>query len=55
MAKVAKPRTAPNEPPLTPSPARLRKALAEAARNAQRLADAFGVKVPGTARSKDEA
>lgn len=34
------------EVPWTPSPQRLRKALATAARDARRLADAFGVKVP---------
>ncbi len=33
--------------PLTPSPKALQKALAQSARQAQRLADAFGVKVPG--------
>jgi uncharacterized protein YggE len=32
---------------LTPSPKALQKALAQSALQAQRMADAFGVKVPG--------
>jgi hypothetical protein len=46
MAKTAPARSEPAQPPLTPEPRVLKKALARAARNAQRLADAFGVKVP---------
>ena len=46
MAKIAK-----NGPPLagpllTPSPQALKKALCDGARNAQRVAQAFGVKFP---------
>lgn len=39
---------APKTPPsrLTPSPKALQKALRQSAQQAQRLADAFGVKVP---------
>jgi uncharacterized protein YggE len=42
MAQTSK--TQPNR--LTPSPKALQKALAQSARQAQRLADAFGVVVP---------
>jgi uncharacterized protein YggE len=42
MAKTAK-----DQPSrLTPSPKALQKALAQSAKQAQRLADAFGVQVP---------
>lgn len=42
MSQTAKPR----EPLLMPSPKALQKALVQSAKNAQRLAKAFGVKVP---------
>ena len=42
MAQTAK--TQPSR--LTPSPKALQKALAQSARQAQRMADAFGLKVP---------
>ena len=37
---------------LTPSPKALQKALAQSAKQAQRLADAFGVAVPGVKRKE---
>lgn len=46
MAKTATHSKPSDQPPLTPDPKTLRKVLARAARDAQRLADAFGVKVP---------
>lgn len=42
MAKIAKPQPS----RLTPSPKALQKALEQSAKQAQRLADAFGVTVP---------
>ena len=44
MAQTSKTR----DKPLMPSPKALEKALAQSARQAQRLADAFGLKVPVT-------
>jgi hypothetical protein len=46
MAQTAKNRA---ESPLIPSPAQLDKALRISADRAKRLADAFGLKVPGHA------
>lgn len=46
MEKTAATGLAQAERPLTPSPRALRKALRNAARDANRLAAAFGVKVP---------
>lgn len=37
---------------LTPSPKALQKALEQSARQAQRLADAYGVSVPGIKRKE---
>ena len=48
MAQTAK--TQPNR--LTPTPKALQKALEQSARQAQRLADAYGVAVPGIKRNE---
>lgn len=48
MAQTAK--TQPNR--LTPSPKALQKALEQSAKQAQRLADAYGVAVPGIKRKE---
>ena len=43
MAQTSKTR----QPRLTPTPKALQKALAQSAERARRMADAFGLKVPG--------
>lgn len=48
MAQTAK--TQPNR--LTPTPKALQKALEQSARQAQRLADAYGLVVPGVKRKE---
>jgi hypothetical protein len=52
MAKNPAPRGNREKPLLTPPRAELKRALRQAARDAQRLADAYGVKVPSVARDK---
>ena len=52
MAENPAPRSPKDKPLLTPPPAELKKALKQAARDAHRLADAYGVKVPVPARGK---
>ena len=50
MAQTAKTQQPTNR--LTPSPKALQKALEQSARQAQRLADAYGVVVPGIKRKE---
>ena len=50
MAQTAKTQQPTNR--LTPSPKALQKALKQSARQAQRLADAYGVAVPGIKRKE---
>ena len=50
MAQTAKIQQPTNR--LTPSPKALQKALEQSARQAQRLADAYGVAVPGIKRKE---
>jgi hypothetical protein len=50
MAQTAKNQQPTNR--LTPSPKALQKALEQSARQAQRLADAYGVVVPGIKRKE---
>jgi hypothetical protein len=45
-------RSTSDKPLLTPPPAALRKALKEAARDAHRLATAYGAKIPVTSKDK---
>ncbi len=50
MAQTAKTQQPTNR--LTPSPKALQKALEQSARQAQRLADAYGLAVPGIKRKE---
>lgn len=55
MAKIAKNGQPVAGPLLTPSPQALKKALRDGARNAQRVAQAFGVKFPVAAPRRTAA
>ncbi len=52
MAKASKTSQPATDAPLTPSPQALKKALRDGAYNAQRVAQAFGVKFPVAAPSR---